>query len=89
MIVKIIKRDELIKANEIAIKNNWPRHFKEHNFDEYDQETNWPIVFYARIYKDRTRVLFEHDNGELYQLDIDNNIYDTLSEKEIEDIVLN
>lgn len=89
MIVKILKRDEIIKANEIAIKNDWKHHFKEHNFDEYDQETNWPIVFYAKIHKDRTRVLFEHDNGELYQLDVENNLYNSLSEKEIEDIVLN
>lgn len=89
MKVRVIKRDELIKANEIALKNNWPRHFKEHNFDEFDKEQDWPILFYAQIRKDRTRVLFEHDNGELYQLDVDNNIFRNLNEKEIEDIVLN
>jgi hypothetical protein len=89
MKVRVIKRDQLIEANEIALKNNWPRHFKEHNFDEFHEEQDWPILFYAQIRKDRTRVLFEHDNGELYQLDMDNNIFSNLSEREIEDIVLN
>lgn len=88
MKVKIIKRDQLIEANEIAIEKNWPRHFKEHNFDEFDEDQDWPILFFIKKNKDRTRVLFEHDNGELYQLDVEDNIFTNLKEIE-ENIVLN
>ena len=44
MIVKVIKIDQLIEANEIAIEKNWPRHFKEHNFDEFTTRMIYCVV---------------------------------------------
>jgi len=77
----VIKRDDLILANAIARKKNWPRHFKEHEFEDitkFDKEQEWPIHFSIRLAEDRHRILFEHYNGELYQLDIPLNTYNNL-----------
>ena len=77
----VIKRDDLIYANTIAKAKNWPRHFKKHEFEDvkkFDKEQEWPIHFSIRLAKDRHRILFEHYNGELYQLDIPLSIYNNL-----------
>jgi len=77
----VIKRDDLIYANTIAKAKNWPRHFKKHEFEDvkkFDKEQEWPIHFSIRLAKDRHRILFEHYNGELYQLDIPLSIYNSL-----------
>jgi len=77
----VIKRDDLILANAIARLKNWPRHFKEHEFEDvtkFDKEQEWPIHFSIRLAEDRHRILFEHYNGELYQLDIPLNTYNNL-----------
>ena len=77
----VIKRDDLIHANAIAREKNWPRHFKKHEFEDitkFDKEQEWPIHFSIRLAEDRHRILFEHYNGELYQLDIPLNTYNNL-----------
>ena len=77
----LIKRDDLIYANTIAKAKNWPRHFKKHEFEDvkkFDKEQEWPIHFSIKLAKDRHRILFEHYNGELYQLDIPLSIYNNL-----------
>ncbi len=77
----VIKRDDLIYANTIAKANTWPRHFKKHEFEDvkkFDKEQEWPIHFSIKLAKDRHRILFEHYNGELYQLDIPLSIYNNL-----------
>jgi hypothetical protein len=77
----VIKRDDLIYANTIAKAKNWPRHFKKHEFEDvkkFDKEQEWPIHFSIKLAKDRHRILFEHYNGELYQLDIPLKTYNNL-----------
>ena len=77
----VIKRDDLIYANTIAKAKNWPRHFKKHEFEDvkkFDKEQEWPIHFSIKLAKDRHRILFEHYNGELYQLDIPSRTYNNL-----------
>ena len=77
----VIKRDDLIYSNTIARANNWPRHFKKHDFEDitkFDKEQEWPIHFSIRMADARHRILFEHHNGELYQLDIPLSIYGKL-----------
>ena len=74
----VIKRDELIYSNAIARTKNWPRHFKKHEFEDvkkFDKEQEWPVLFSIRLASNRHRILFEHDNGELYQLDIPLSVY--------------
>ena len=77
----VIKRDQLIYSNAIARTKNWPRHFKKHEFEDvtkFDKEQEWPVHFSIRMAKDRHRILFEHYNGELYQLDIPLSVYGEL-----------
>ena len=77
----VIDRDQLIYSNEIARAFNWPRHFKEHEFEDvkkYDRDQEWPILFSIRLRIDSWRILFQHDNNELYQLDIPISVYKKL-----------
>ena len=77
----VIKRDQLIYSNAIARSNNWPRHFKEHEFEDikkFDREQEWPIHFSLKMRPDCMRILFEHGKGELYQLDVPNSVYKKL-----------
>ena len=46
MKVKVIKRVQLIEANQIAIEKNMTSHFKEHNFDDFDEETKKEIYYF-------------------------------------------
>jgi hypothetical protein len=90
----IIKRGDLIYSNTIARANNWPRHFKEHDFEDikkFDKRQEWPIHFSIKMRPHCWRILFEHENGELYQLDIPNTIYEKLTFKleEVKPIVYN
>ena len=91
----VIKRSDLIFSNSIARTKNWPRHFKEHDFEDipkFDKRQEWPIHFSIKMREDYWRILFEHANGELYQLDIPNSIYNELMvklEKEVKPIVYN
>ena len=78
---KVIKRDQLIYSNAIARTSNWPRHFKKHEFEDvskFNKEQEWPIHFDIKMRPDCHRILFEHANGELYQLDIPNSVYNEL-----------
>ena len=77
----VIDRDQLIYSNEIARAFNWPRHFKEHEFEDvkkYDRDQEWPILFSIRLRIDSWSILFQHDNNELYQLDIPISVYEKL-----------
>ena len=91
----VIKRSELLSSNTIARTKNWPRHFKEHDFEDitkFDKRQEWPIHFSIKMREDCWRILFEHANGELYQLDIPNIIYEKLKlnlEEEVKPIVYN
>ena len=76
-----ITRDQLIYSNAMARAFNWPRHFKEHEFEDvkkYDRDQEWPILFSIRLRVDCWRILFQHDNNELYQLDIPISVYQKL-----------
>ena len=91
----VIKRDDLIYSNTIARANNWPRHFLKHDLEDikkFDKRQEWPIHFSIKMREDCMRILFEHANGELYQLDIPNTIYEKLKlnlEEEVKPIVYN
>ena len=87
---KVIKRDQLIYSNAIARTRGWKRHFKKADFEDitkFDKEQEWPIVFDIQLNRGRRRILFEHANGELYQLDIPNSVYIEL--KTVERVTLN
>ena len=78
---KVINKEQLIEANNIAKQLNWPRHFKSDDFsdiDRFEKKQEWPILFSIKMRKNRWRVLFEHENGELYQLDIPLTVFDKL-----------
>ena len=77
----VIKRDQLIYANAIARTKDWPRHFKKHEFEDvtkFDKDQEWPIHFSIKMANDRHRILFEHYNGELYQLDVPIGVFKNL-----------
>jgi len=91
----VITRSDLIYSNTISRANNWPRHFKDHDFEDikkFDKRQEWPIHFSIKMRPHCWRILFEHANGELYQLDIPNTIYEKLKlnlEEEVKPIVYN
>jgi len=91
----VINQCDLIYSNTISRTKNWPRHFKEHDFEDikkFDKKQEWPIHFSIKMREDCWRILFEHANGELYQLDIPNIIYEKLTlkiEEEVKPIVYN
>ena len=77
----VIKRDQLIYSNAIARTKDWPRHFKKHEFEDvtkFDRDQEWPIHFSIKMANDRHRILFEHYNGELYQLDVPIGVFKNL-----------
>ena len=78
-------KDQLLQANKVAKENKWPRRFEELELDEearkYEPEQEWPILFHIKKRPDCWRVLFEHDNGELYQLDVEDSIFNSLKLK--------
>tara|TARA_Y100000310_G_scaffold110569_1_gene108940 strand:+ start:21628 stop:21915 length:288 start_codon:yes stop_codon:yes gene_type:complete len=91
----VINQCDLIYSNTISRTKNWPRHFKEHDFKDikkFDKKQEWPIHFSIKMREDCMRILFEHANGELYQLDIPDIIYEKLKlnlEEEVTPIVYN
>jgi len=78
--MKVIKRDNLIKANAIAKKNKWPRYFIKNDFKKHDKDQNWPIHFAYETRSDFVRCLIEHSDGEFYQIDIEKSIYEKCGE---------
>jgi hypothetical protein len=74
---------QLLQANKVAKENKWLRRFEELELDEearkYEPEQEWPILFSIKKRPGCWRVLFEHDNGELYQLDVEDGIYNKLT----------
>ena len=91
----VITRSQLIYSNAISRASNWTRHFKDHDFEDikkFDKRQEWPIHFSIKMRKDCWRILFEHANGELYQLDIPNSVYNKLKlnlEEEVKPVVYN
>ena len=91
----VITRSDLIYSNTISRAHNWPRHFKEHDFEDikkFDKRQEWPIHFSIKMREDCWRILFEHANGELYQLDIPNSVYNKLKlnlREEVKPVVYN
>ena len=81
----VMSKDQLLQANKVAKENKWPRRFEELELDEearkYEPEQEWPILFHIKKRPDCWRVLFEHDNGELYQLDVEDSIFNSLKLK--------
>ena len=79
----VMSKEQLLQANEVAKKNNWPRHLEttedEKEIKKYDKQQEWPILFYVKKRPECWRVLFEHDNGELYQLDVEDSIFNSLT----------
>ena len=45
---------------------------------KYEKQQEWPILFHIKKRPECWRVLFEHDNGELYQLDVEDSIFNSL-----------
>lgn len=78
-----MSKAQLIQANEVAKKNNWSRRFEtlelENETQKFEDEQEWPILFYVKKRPECWRVLFEHDNGELYQLDVEDSIFNSLT----------
>ena len=78
----VMSKDQLLQANKVAKENKWPRRFEELELDEearkYEPEQEWPILFHVKKRPECWRVLFEHDNGELYQLDVEDSIFNSL-----------
>ena len=83
---KVINKEQLIQANRLAIKSKFVRFFLNGDLkDVYNIEgdTVFPIHYSVKRQPDCYRVLFEYVNGELYQLDIGDDIYNSLEEREI------
>jgi len=81
---KTINKAQLTEANNIARTLGLPRHFTTEDFDHvegFHKRQEWPILFSVKKRKECWRILFEHDNGELYQLDVIDRIYEKLTEK--------
>tara|TARA_A100001391_G_scaffold161927_1_gene120900 strand:- start:632 stop:910 length:279 start_codon:yes stop_codon:yes gene_type:complete len=78
----VMSKAQLIQANEVAKKNNWPRRFEtlelENEVEKFEDEQEWPILFHVKKRPECWRVLIEHDNGELYQLDVEDSIFNKL-----------
>lgn len=78
----VMSKAQLIEANEVAKKNNWPRRFEtlelENEVEKFEEEQEWPILFHVKKRPECWRVLIEHDNGELYQLDVEDSIFNKL-----------
>ena len=78
----VMTKAQLLEANKVAKEKKWPRRFEQLELDEearkYEPEQEWPILFHIKKRPDCWRVLFEHDNGELYQLDVEDKIFNSL-----------
>ena len=78
----VMTKAQLLEANKVAKENKWPRRFEQLELDEearkYEPEQEWPILFQIKKRPECWRVLFEHDNGELYQLDVEDSIFNSL-----------
>ena len=78
----VMTKAQLLEANKVAKENKWPRRFEQLELDEearkYEPEQEWPILFHVKKRPECWRVLFEHDNGELYQLDVEDSIFNSL-----------
>ena len=81
----VMNKAQLLEANKFAKENNWPRRFEKLELTEelgkYHPQQEWPILFSVKKRPECWRVLFEHDNGELYQLAVKDEIYNNLTLK--------
>ena len=51
----VITRSDLVYSNTISRANNWPRHFKDHDFEDikkFDKRQEWPIHFSIKMRED-------------------------------------
>ena len=81
---KVINHAQLRKANRYAIDNKFKRYLEDINdLKNIPEDTVFPIHYSVKRQPKCYRVLFEYFNGELYQLDMEDSIYNALEEKEI------
>ena len=92
MEIKVFTTKELLKANTIAKREKFNRHFKKHNFKKFPMHLKWPIIFnFIHLHKNgkgckaHMRCLFEGPNAEPYQIDCDMGIYKSLSVMKVTD----
>ena len=45
MEIRVFTTKELLKANTIAKREKFNRHFKKHNFKKFPMHLKWPIIF--------------------------------------------
>ena len=78
----VMNKAQLLEANKVAKENNWPRRFEKlelsDELNKFHPQQEWPILFSIKKRPECWRVLFEHYNGELYQLDVKDDIYNNL-----------
>lgn len=81
---KVINHAQLRKANGFAIVNKFTRYLDDiSDLENIPKDTIFPIHYSVKRQPQCYRVLFEYYNGELYQLDMGDKIYNALEEKEI------
>ena len=86
MEIRVFTTKELLKANTIAKRERFNRHFKKDNFNKFPMHLKWPIIFNFSHHqkggttcKPHMRCLIEGPNAETYQIDCDMQLYDSLS----------
>jgi|TARA_R100000152_G_C6707947_1_gene136126 hypothetical protein len=79
----VMSKAQLLEANKVAKENKWPRRFEKleltDELNKFHPQQEWPILFHVKKRPECWRVLFEHDNGELYQLDVEDSIFNSLT----------
>ena len=81
---KVINHAQLRKANRYAIDNKFKIYLEDiDDLKRIPKDTVFPIHYSVKRQPQFYRVLFEYFNGELYQLDMGDKIYNALDEKEI------
>jgi len=96
MKVRVFSTKELIRANTIAKKEGFNRHFTKDNIDRFVRSRHrslfWPIVFNflhnhkkGKSCKPHMRCLIEAPNAETYQIDCDMELYNKLKVLTVEE----
>ena len=69
----INNQNDVISIREVSLVG-----YEFEDIKKFDREQEWPIHFSLKMRPDCMRILFEHGNGELYQLDVPNSVYKKL-----------
>ena len=92
MEIRVFTTKELLKANTIAKREKFNRHFKKDNFRKFPMHLKWPIMYdFIHLHKNgktckpHMRCLFEGPNAETYQIDCDMKLYKSLSLMKVAD----